>query len=184
MRRLVDDWCGAMGERPGWLGGTYGFTDDDHFVGVVRFDSQAACDEARMMPGADMWWAGAESLMDGACEIHQSGDVSMMLDGGSDDAGFVQIMRGRIADESTFRHLMTDAEMTSMLHQARPEIIGATLAIEGDGTFTETIAFTDEAAAREGEQMEMPAEIGSDFESSMADVEYIDLHRPWFATHR
>lgn len=184
MRTLVDDWCGAMNDRPGWLGGTYGFTDDDHFVGVVRFDSRSACDEARTMPGADMWWAGAESLMDGACEIHQSDDVSMMLDGGSDDAGFVQIMRGRVADESKFRHLMTDAEMTSMLHQARPEIIGATLAIEGDGTFTETIAFTDEAAAREGEQMEMPAEIGADFESAMADVEYIDLHRPWFATHR
>ena len=58
------------------------------------------------------------------------------------------------------------------------------MAIESDGTFTETIAFTDEAAAREGEQMEMPAEIGSEFESSIADVEYIDLHRPWFATHR
>jgi hypothetical protein len=184
MRMLVDDWCGAMADRPGWLGGTYGFTDDDHFVGVVRFDSRSACDEACQMPGADMWWAGAEALMDGACEIHQSDDVSMMLDGGSDDAGFVQIMHGRVADESKFRHLMTDAEMTSMLHQARPEIIGATLAIESDGTFTETIAFTDEAAAREGEQMEMPAEIGSEFESAIADVEYIDLHRPWFATHR
>ena len=30
---------------------------------------------------------------------------------------------------------------TSMLHEMRPEIIGGTLAIEPDGTFTETIAF-------------------------------------------
>ena len=27
--------------RTGWLGGTYGFTDDDQFVAVVRFESRA-----------------------------------------------------------------------------------------------------------------------------------------------
>ena len=26
----------------GWLGGTYGFTDDDMFVGVVRFETREA----------------------------------------------------------------------------------------------------------------------------------------------
>ena len=30
----------------------------------------------------------------------------------------------------------------------RPDILGATLAIEADGTYTETVAFTDEASAR------------------------------------
>ncbi len=45
---------------------------------------------------------------------------------------------------------------TTVLHEARPEILGATIAIEADGTFTETVAFTDEAAAREGEQTRMP----------------------------
>jgi hypothetical protein len=183
MRALVDDWCGSMADRPGWLGGTYGFTDDDRFVGVVRFDSSSACLEAAGMAEAPMWWAGAEALFDGSCEIHESEDVSMMLDGGSDSAGFVQVMRGRVGDADKFRHFMTDAEMTSMLHQARPEIIGATLAMETDGTFVETIAFTDEDSARRGEQTEMPADLAADFQSAMSDVEYIDLHHPWFATH-
>jgi len=183
MRGLVDGWCSTMADRPGWLGGTYGFTDDDRFVGVVRFDSSSACQECSVAPGADMWWAGAEALFDGSCEIHESEDVSMMLDGGSDDAGFVQVMRGQVGDADKFRHFMTDAEVTSMLHDTRPEIIGATLAMESDGSFVETVSFTSEDAARKGEQTEMPAEMQADFEAAMRDVEYLDLHRPWFATH-
>ena len=184
MRGLVDGWCGSMADRPGWLGGTYGFTDDGRFVGVVRFDSDSACRDSASTPDAAMWWAGAEALFDGSCDIHESEDVSMMLDGGSDDAGFVQVMHGRVGDADKFRHFMTDAEVTSMLHDTRPEIIGATLAIEQDGSFIETVAFTSEDAARKGEQTEMPAEMQSDFESAMTDVEYLDLHHPWFATHR
>ena len=183
MRDLVDDWCGAMTAQPGWLGGTYGFTDDDRFVGVVRFDSTAACREAANTQDAAIWWAAAEELFDGSYEIHESEDVSIMLEGGSDDAGFVQVMRGRVTDQDRFRRFMTDAEMTNMLHEARPDVIGSTLAMEPDGSFIETIAFTDEASARQGEK-EMPAEMEEDFQSAMTDVEYIDLHHPWFATHR
>jgi len=173
-----------MADRPGWLGGTYGFTDDDRFLGIVRFDSGSACKDAAGTSEAATMWAGAEELFDGRCEIHESEDVSMMLNGGSDSAGFVQVMKGRVADADRFRHFMTDTEMTSMLHEARPEIIGATLAIEPNGTFIETVAFTDEAKAREGEQKDMPADMQADFESAMSDVEYVDLHHPWFASHR
>ena len=70
-----------------------------------------------------------------------------------------------------------------MLHQARPEIIGATLIIEDDGSFIETISFTDEAAARIGEKQEMPADMAAEMESSMREVAYIDLHHPWFGRH-
>jgi hypothetical protein len=183
MRGLVDDWCSAMADQPGWLGGTYGFTDDDRFIGVVRFDSLEACRDAATMDGAGLWWAGAEALCNGSCQIDEAQDVSMMLEGGSDDAGFVQVMRGQVTDADKLRHLMSD-EMTSMLHQARPEILGATLAIEPDGHFVETVAFTDESSARKGEQTEMPDDVRAELESAMAEVEYLDLHRPWFASHR
>ena len=133
MRDLVEDWCAMMADRPGWLGGTYGFTDDDRFLGIVRFDSAGACKEAASTSQAAILWAGAEDLFDGRPEIHESEDISMMLQGGSDSAGFVQVMKGRVADADRFRHFMTDTEMTSMLHEARPEIIGATLAMEPNG---------------------------------------------------
>src|SRR3954453_9537405 len=150
MRRLVDNWCGTMADRPGWLGGTYGFTDDDRFLGVVRFDSSSACLESAAAPDSATWWAGAQELFDGRCEIHESEDVSMMLQGGSDDAGFVQVMKGRVEDADKFRPFITDTEMTSMLHDAPPDIIGGILAMEIDGTFAQTIAFTDEDSARKG----------------------------------
>jgi hypothetical protein len=92
-------------------------------------------------------------------------------------------MHGHIRNPATLRHLVSD-EMTTRLHQQRPEILGATLAVEPDGSFTQTIAFTDEASARRGEQQEMPEEVRRELESAFADIEYIDLHRPWFATHR
>jgi len=183
MRQLVDNWCGTMADRPGWLGGTYGFTDDDRFLGIVRFDSSSACLESAATDDAATWWAAAAELFDGTCEIHESEDVSIMLEGGSDDAGFVQVMTGRVADADKYRHFMTDTEMTSMLHDARPEIIGAVLAMEPTGSFVETIAFTDEESARRGEQKEMPADMREEFDAAMSDVEFIDLHKPWFATH-
>jgi hypothetical protein len=92
-------------------------------------------------------------------------------------------MHGRIADADRFRHLNSD-EMMTMLHRMRPEVIGATLAVEPDGTFIETVAFTDESSARRGEESEMPAEVAADLGAAMADVEYLDLHKPWFASHR
>lgn len=180
MRGIVDDWCTHMSGQPGWLGGTYGFTDGGDFVGVVRYESQSAAQQACASDEAAMWWAAAEQCFSRQPELHQATDVNMMLDGGSDDAGFVQIMRGRVGNADKLRRMTTDTEMTTMLHQARPDIIGGTLAIEDDGHFIETIAFTSEDEARMGEQKEMPAEVGADMAEAMADVEYVDLHQPWF----
>jgi len=69
---------------------------------------------------------------------------------------------------------------TSMLHEMRPEIIGGTLALEPDGTFTETVAFRDEDSARAGEKKEPPAEVRSELESMMVGARFYDLHHPWF----
>jgi len=182
MRRIVDDWSAQMAGRDGWLGGTYGFTDDGRFVGVVRYDSDEACKRLFDEEVSQTAWAAAQKLCDDI-EMHESGDVTMMLEGGSDSAGFVQVMRGHIGDQERFRHLASD-EMTSMLHEARPEIIGATLMVEPDGSFVETISFTDEEAARRGESLEMPDSVRTELAEAMADVEYLDLHQPWFVSHR
>ena len=40
LHRQMDRWREELEPgAQGWLGGTYGITDDDEFVGVVRFDS-------------------------------------------------------------------------------------------------------------------------------------------------
>jgi hypothetical protein len=166
----------------GFLGGTYGFTDDDTFVAVVRFETREAALANSVRPEQGRWWESVEPLFDGPVEFHDCDDVLLLMDGGSDDAGFVQIVRGRVRDPEKLRSTMD--RVSTILHDARPEIIGATIAIEPDGSFIETVAFTDEAAARAGEAKEMPAELGDLVrESYMEDEAYLDLHRPWFVTH-
>ena len=40
----------------GWLGGTYGMTDDGQFVGVVRFESREAAARNSLRPEQTAWW--------------------------------------------------------------------------------------------------------------------------------
>jgi len=183
LRAAMDRWraeCepGALG----FLGGTYGFTDDDEFCGVVRFETREAARANSARPEQSRWWEGVEPLFDGPVEFHDCDDVLLMLAGGSDEAGFVQVIRGRVRDPEKLRSTMD--QVGSILHRERPDVIGATIAIEPDGTFTETVAFTDEASARAGEAKDMPDElvalVGDMFTD---DATYLDLHHPWFATH-
>ena len=183
LRGHLDRWTEEMSPAAaGWLGGTYGFTDDGMFVGVVRFDSKesAAANAARPEQGA--WWSEVEQCFDGPVEFHDCDDVSLLLDGGSDSAGFVQIIRGKVDDPTRLKEML--GSDTDMLHEARPEIIGATLAIEDDGTFTETVAFTDEASARRGESQQMPEDMRREWESMVKDMQFLDLRQPWFSTAR
>ena len=181
LRAMAESWRREMADDAvGWLGGTYGFTDDDMFVGVIRFESREAAMANSARPEQGAWAEKMMALMDGGIEYHDCDDVTLMMDGGSDTAGFVQVIRGRVSDPSRLKALMADTEL---LHELRPEILGATLAFEDDGTFTETVAFSDEAAAREGERKEMPGmpdEVRSTLEEAMAGATFYDLHRPWF----
>ena len=183
MRAMADRWREELSEGAhGWLGGTYGFTDDDMFVGIVRFTDRAAAMANSERPEQGAWAEQMMALMDGPMEFHDCDDVTLMMDGGSDDAGFVQVIRGKIEDPERLKALMTD---TDVLHEARPEIIGATLAIEDDGTFTETVSFTDEAAARSAESRDMddmPEDVRATLQEAMANATFYDLHHPWFAS--
>ena len=183
LRAMAENWHEELGPGAvGWLGGTYGFTDDDMFVGVIRFESREAAMANSARPEQGAWAERMMALMDGPVEYHDCDDVTLMMDGGSDDAGFVQVIRGKVAEPDRLKMLMTDTEL---LHEMRPDIIGGTLAIEPDGTFTETIAFTSEADARKYEKSaEMPEEMRQEMESIMHDVMYMDLHQPWFASRR
>jgi hypothetical protein len=184
MRQLTEEWRQELGPTAeGWLGGTYGLTDDGEFVAVVRFASREAAAKNSDRPEQGEWWQRMSACFDGEVTFHDSDNAMLFLDGGSDDAGFVQIIQGRIDDPERFRHFME--QPMDALHEARPEIIGGTIAIEPDGWFTQTICFRTEQEAREGEHKEMPAEIRDQFEEEMShvqDMKYLDLHHPWFSS--
>jgi hypothetical protein len=175
---MLDEWRRDLSSgASGWLGGTYGFTDDDQLLAVVRFESRDAAMANSGRPEQGAWAERFNALMDGPLEFHDCDDVTLMMDGGSDQAGFVQVVRGRVDDPGRLKAMLAD---TTTLHEMRPDIIGGTLAIEPDGTFIETIAFTSEEAARQGERVEPPADVRGELEYAMKDATFYDLHHPWF----
>ena len=182
LRSLAQQWRDERGANvAGWLGGTYGFTDDDMFIGVVRFESREAAMANSESPEQTAWAERLMAVMDGPVEYHDCEDVTIFLNGGSDGAGFVQVIEGRADDPERLKAMLGD---TTMLHEMRPDIIGGTLAIEADGTFIETIAFTDETSARAGERIEAPPEMRETLEPLMRDATFFDLHHPWFESAR
>ena len=184
MHMLTDEWREQLGpSAEGWLGGTYGITDDGEFVGVVRFESREAAARNSTRPEQGEWFMKMQECFDGDVTFHDCDDAMMFLDGGSDDAGFVQVIQGRVTDPDKFRAFMSEPMDT--LQEQRPEIIGGTIAMEPDGWFTETVAFRSEEEARSGEMKEMPQDARERWDeamSTMQDVRYLDLHQPWFAS--
>jgi hypothetical protein len=183
LRALAEEWRDQLASgADGWLGGTYGFTDDGTFIGVVRFEDREKAMANSDRPEQGAWAERLGSLFDGPVEFHDSEDVMVLFDGGSDDAGFVQVIQGKVDDTERLRALMRDG--VDELREMRPEIVGATVAIEPDGSFTETVAFTDEASARRGETGEVPPEVAAELRYVLEGARFYDLRRPWFETAR
>jgi hypothetical protein len=176
LRSLSDSWRDGDGAAAvGWLGGTYGVTDDDDFLAVVRFTSRddAMANSAR--PETAAFAEKLSALMEGPVEFHDSDDVTLFLDGGSDDAGFVQVIRGRTDDAGPMKAMLADS---GDLEEMRPEIIGGSFALAGDGTFFQTVYFTNEESARSGEGLEPPTDVREALDSVMAGATFYDLRPP------
>jgi hypothetical protein len=184
-RGTIDRWLREIEPgAAGWLGGSYGFTDDGTLVAVVRFESKEAAQANSERPEQQAWWHEMEGTFSGPITFHDCDDVTMLLAGDSDNAGFVQIIQGHVRDAARVRELAKQS--TSLIAEYRPDVIGASIAIDEDGCLTETVAFTSEEAARKAESLPMPRQAREMLEQEMAlldDVKYLDLHQPWFATH-
>jgi hypothetical protein len=188
MRQAAEDWVQRLApDAEGWLGSTIGVTDDGYLVGVARFESadSARRNSARAQQGE--WFAGIEKQFPHGVEFHDCSEVYVARRGGSDEAGFVQVMQGRTADAARLR------EMTSRLDSdypdLRPDLLGYITALHDgqDGAFTQVFYFTSEEEARAGEQGEMPAEAAEVLREAMElvqDVRYYDLREPWLHTPR
>jgi hypothetical protein len=180
LRRCMDRWTEEL--QPGaigYLGTTSGTCEDGTFVALARFESEDAARRNSERPEQGAWWAETAKCFDGEVAFMDCADVSTWLAGGSDQAGFVQIMEGHTSDANRMRELLTQAG--ERIHQFRPEIIGGTFATYGDDGYVEAIYFTSEAEAREHEKMEIPDDLRSLFEEEQqlgGEVTYLDLHQP------
>ena len=184
LRAALDSWQQDAGAGvTGWLGTTAGVTDDGEAFIAARFESAEVARRNSDRPEQDAWWRRTAEAFEGEPTFRNCDDVTTFLGGGSDDAGFVQVLEGHSDDYAKTREMMATGE--AEMGQARPDIIGGISANHGDGTFTEVVYFTSEAEAREGEAREPTPEEREGFEefqALMRDVRYLDLRDPWFAS--
>lgn len=179
LRTRLDSWETEVGPGAGYLGVTGGIAEDGTVIMLARFADEAAATANSNRAEQSTWWNETEKYFDGDVAFRNCTEVELTLDGGSDSAGFVQVMQGRVANKARLREL--EAEFMPQLETMRKDVIGSVRAWDGDD-FTEAIYFTTEADARAGEA-KMAADEGpgpnmEEFQALMQDLVYIDLKDP------
>jgi hypothetical protein len=181
--RQADRWQDEL--RPGaagYLGSSGGVTEDGRFVLLARFESEEAARRNSARDQQGDWWTETEKYLEGAT-FRDSVEVTTLLGGGSDRAGFLQVMRGRVIDADKIAAIGSrTAEFEGVLRRYRPDVIGELIVMHPDATYTEVVYFASEAAARQGESAEPPAEMQALYGELMAAItvdEYLDLKDPW-----
>ncbi len=182
LRRQFDRWHQEL--RPGakgYLGSTGGVAEDGTVIFLARFEDEGAARANSERPEQGEWWNETAKHFDGEVTFRDCPDVDIMFDGGSDDAGFVQVMQGRSRDRDRLKTM--EDEFLPQLREMRPDLIGAVRAWDGDH-FVQAIYFRSEAEAREGEtrmtsEQQGDAANAEEYMSLVEDVTYIDLKEPW-----
>ena len=181
LRRQLDRWMAEL--RPGasgYLGTTAGVADDGRAYAFARFESAEAAKANSERPEQGRWWAETEKCFDGEVTFADSEDVDTFLAGGSDTAGFVQLMKGSGPDRDRLR--VMDAKLGEHAGSFRPDLVGGIRVWTGPSTYIEAAYFISEAEARVNEAKEPPAEIAEEmgeFADMMANIEFVDLREPW-----
>ena len=98
------------------------------------------------------WWAETEKCFDGDVRFTDSDDVDSFLAGGSDDAGFVQVMKGHGTDRDQMHAL--DEQFEAHAASFRPDLLGGFRMWTAPDSYIEVAYFTSEAEARAGESKE------------------------------
>jgi hypothetical protein len=182
LRRQFDTWQKDL--RPGakgYLGSTGGLTDDGGVFLMARFDNEASAraNSDRAEQGA--WWNETSKYFDGDVSFMDSTDVDTMQEGGSDKAGFVQIMQGKSSNRKRLKEL--EDAFTDQITKQRPDVLGGVRAWDGD-QFTQAVYFSSEADARKNEgdmadEANPPPPEFQEFMSLMEVDTFTDLKDPW-----
>ncbi|MDP9068410.1 MAG: hypothetical protein M3N53_08725 [Actinomycetota bacterium] len=180
----MDRWVRELGPTAdGWLGTTAGVTPDGRFVAAVRFESEEAARRNSDRPEQGEWWNDLAQHLEGEATFFESSDVSTSLGGGSDQAGFVQIMEGRVNDVQAAKEL--GERMEAEMPKRRPDLMGALDANREDGSFISVLYFTSLEEARQGEKEmnENPPPEMAQWDALMdGEMTFYDLEEPWLVS--
>jgi hypothetical protein len=178
--RQTDRWNKEI--KPGvkgFLGSTGGVTPDGRAVWVARFESAEAAHANSGDARQDAWWNETSKAFDGEPTFHDCTDVDVMLEGGSDRAGFVQVIEGKAKDPQQLREWITGHQ--SDLRASRPDIIGGIVGWHGDGEFSQVMYFRSEKDTRAQETATANDEMRKSYMESFAEPPtFFDLPDPHF----
>jgi hypothetical protein len=166
----------------GWQSSTAGVTDDGTAIVIVCFESADAARRNGERPEQHQWWMDTSKLFSGEVAFHDSEQVMTYGEAPTRDAGFVQVMQGRIKDPARLAEL--SEKLSSVMRQERPDVLGwiAALHSDGSGDATEAVYFASEESAREGERHEPSPEARQVMTEQMSQFEvstYYDVRQPW-----
>lgn len=183
IRSMFSGWAADLGPgATGWLGSTAGVSDDGTFVAMARFASSEAARVNSDRPEQHQWWMETAKLFAGEVSFIDCPQVEEFLRGGSDDAGFVQVIEGRVSDVEKMHRLNQRFSELSAAGQGRDDVIGGVVGIHGGDRFVQFVYFTTVNAARSGESAEMSpemVELSEEESQLLSDLSYIDLTDPW-----
>ena len=161
----------------GYLGHTGGITADGVSVDVVRFESEGDARANSDRPEQGAWWNETEKAYDGPVSFSESSDTELLFGGGSNDAGFVQVMKGKVKDPAGFRKWGHEHE--GDLKKLRPDLIGGLDIWQSDGSYISVAYFTSEAEARKNEgAMGDDPMMGEYMSYQDGDVTFLDITDP------
>jgi hypothetical protein len=181
IRRDLGRWQRQLAaDADGWLGSTTGITDDGWSITVVRFASEAQARRNSDRPEQREWWRDASQHL-ARVVFHDAPKVHTYRDGGSDQAGFVQIIQGHTDDMERMATLGRVHE--EVLAREAPHILGVTVAEHADrpGDFTQILYFTSEQDARSYDQdpaIEEDEPAQEERRSLMTNLRSFDLRDP------
>lgn len=162
----------------GYLGSTHGIADDGTMVNIVRFESEEAAKANSERPEQGKWFEANITPNAEDLTFHNCPTVDLFAGGGSNDAGFVQVMVYKPSDIEALRKMTKSFENVA---SERPDILGGMLAVSTDGTVIDTNYFRSEKEARAAEAKEMSDEMKKTMQSFgdlAGNVEFIDLRDP------
>ena len=166
----------------GFLGSTAGITADGEFITIARFENEEAARANSDRPEQGAWWEETSQYLEDPM-FHDCTMVDVFGGGGSDSAGFVQVIQGKTKDVEKSREL--DARMEPTMRDRRPDVIGGVNAWHPEnGRFTTFIYFTSEAEARAKEKEMASDESASEYMREMqalsdGEPKFLDISEPW-----
>jgi hypothetical protein len=182
VRDRLDTWVKELGSgAEGWLGSTAGFTSQGGFVMVARFESEDAARRNSDRPEQGEWWQATEKLFSDPAVFTDYPECELFSGGGSDTAGFVQIIKTRTND--TERLVEMGRQMDEAGGGGRGDVIGGVAGYNANRDVIQVIYFTSEAEARENESKPMSEEMQKAMagwaEILEGEPAYLDITEPW-----